>query len=328
VLLQAAAHHAEVVLVDNASSDGSVELLAGEFPEVRVVLNDRNEGFAGGANVGVKAAASNTVLLLNNDAVPQGRWLEGLLRALEPDDVAIAASVIEETRFPAAYALGTGTISVIGHPVPNILPDVNSPFYATGTALAFKRNLFPEPFEPLFFAYYEDLLLSWRARLRGYRVVRALESRVSHLGGATARRKPDRMAYYWERNKLLTLLLCYEQTTLLRLLPLYLFDGIAHLIEDTVLMASRQPIRHAGWAGLIRHYATALRALLWLAAHSRLVGRLRAVLQSERIVSDSAITPLLSGRIFDDHVPTLGHTVANALSVLYCRIAGIRTAEQ
>jgi GT2 family glycosyltransferase len=328
VLPQAIARQAQVILVDNASSDDSVQLVAQSFPEVVLVQNDHNEGFASGANAGVKAAASDIVVLLNNDAVPEDRWLDALLSALEPADVAIAASVIDEARFPAPYALGTGTISVIGHPIPNVLADPANPFYATGTALAFKRHLFREPFEPLFFAYYEDALLSWRARLRGHRIMRAVDSRVRHLGGATARREPDQMAYYWERNKLLVLLLCYDRSTIRRLVPLYLFDGLVRLIEDVALVARRHPSRPAGWRGLIRHYGTVLKALAWLATHVQKVATRRAAIQTERIVSDSAITPLLSGKIFDDHVPTLGHAVANAVALLYCRMVGIRTAEE
>ena len=233
-LPQAAERAAEIILVDNDSSDGSVDLVAHDFPEVALVRNQRNDGFAGGANAGVRAARSDTIVLLNNDAVPDDGWLEGLLRTLAPVDVAVAASVIEEARYPEAYALGTGTISVIGHPVPNVLPDATNPFYATGTSLAFKRELFPQPFDPLYFAYYEDALLSWRARLRGYRVMRALDSRVHHLGGATARRRPDDATFYWERNKLLTLVLCYERGTLLRLLPLYCFDGLTRLADEGI----------------------------------------------------------------------------------------------
>jgi GT2 family glycosyltransferase len=326
-LAQAAERAAEIILVDNGSSDGSVDLVAHDFPEVVLVRNQRNEGFAGGANAGVRAGRSNTIVLLNNDAIPAVGWLESLLRALEPEEVAVAASVIEEARYPEAYALGTGTISVIGHPIPDALPDTTSPFYATGTSLAFKREIFPQPFDPLYFAYYEDTLLSWRARLRGYRVIRALDSRVRHLGGATARRRPDEATFYWERNKLLTLVLCYERNTLLRLLPLYCFDGLTRLAEEVWLVARRHPSRPGGVAGSLRRYGLVLRALVWLAVHWRDLLSRRRLAQAERRVSDRAITPLLSGKIFDDYIPTRGHSIANAVSLFYCRLVGIRTAE-
>jgi GT2 family glycosyltransferase len=327
-LPQAAALGAEVILVDNGSTDGSVEYVQDHFPEVVLVQHPRNEGFAAGANSGVLAARSDRIALLNNDAVPEPDWLAELLRALDPGDVAIAASVVEELRYPPTYALGTGTISVVGHPIPNVLPDPTNPFYAAGTSLAFKRDLFPQPFDPLFFAYYEDMLLSWRARLRGFRVTRPIASRVRHVGGATARRRPDEAAFYWERNKLLTLLLCFERSTLLRLIPLYLFDGIARLTEEIWLVVRRHPSRPSHWYGLARHYAVVGRALAWLALHRREITVRRRAIQAERQIPDSAITAMLSGKIFDDYVPTTGHTVANTIALWYCRVVGARTAER
>lgn len=326
-LPQARALGAEVILVDNGSSDGSAQLVGREFPGVVLVCNERNEGFAGGANDGVRAARSDSVVLLNNDAVPEDGWLETLLGALRPDDVAVAGSVVDEARYPEAYSLGTGTISVIGHPIPSVLSDPATPFYATGTALAFKRALFPEPFDPLFFAYYEDTLLSWRARLRGYRVVRAVSSRVRHLGGATARRQPNQTVFYWERNKVLTLLLCYESATLVRLLPLYFFDGIARVAEDLWLVARHHSSRPDGLAGVLHRYVLVLRAVAWLVLHSSDVASRRRSIQSERRLSDASITPLLSTKIFDDHVPTVGHSMANAIARFYCRLVGIKTAD-
>lgn len=329
VLPQARESDAEVIVVDNGSRDGSVIYVQSTFPEVVVVENGRNLGFAEGCNVGVRAARGEFIVLLNNDALPWPGWLAELVRALEPEDVAIAASVIHEARYPEGYALGTGTISVIGHPIPNVLPDPESPFYAPGTSMAFKRAIFPQPFDPLYFAYYEDTLLSWRAWLGGHRVVRALGSAVGHVGSATAQRDAAAAAYYWERNKLLTLLLCYEARTIRRLAPLYLFDGIARVAEDLWLLAkaNRWAARHP-WPRLLRRYWAAMRAVGWLLAHSTTVRKKRRAIQTERRVRDNQITPLLSGKIFDDYVPTRGHRIANAISQGYCRLVGVVTAEQ
>jgi GT2 family glycosyltransferase len=299
-----------------------------KHPEVVVIRNARNEGFAAGANAGALAAGSDRVVLLNNDAVPQEGWLERLLAALEPDDVAVASSVVEEARYPAAYALGTGTISLIGHPIPNVLPDPTAPFYASGTALAFKRALFPRPFEPSYFAYYEDVLLSWRARLRGYRVARALDSTVQHLGGATADRMRAAATFYWERNKALTLLVCFERGTLLRLLPLYAFDGAARLAEDVWHTIGPRRARRLSGQEVLRRYALVARAIGWLAVHRAEVIALRRSVQAERRLGDGAITRWLSGKTFDDFQPTLPHAVANLLALAYCRLVGIETADQ
>jgi GT2 family glycosyltransferase len=322
---QARAAGAEIVLVDNGSVDGSVELVHTHFPEIRVIESATNEGFAGGCNVGVRQARSDLIVLLNNDAVPDPGWLDALLKAVAPADVAIACSVVYDANYPAAYALGTGSVSVIGHPIPNVAKDPAEPFYATGGSLIFKRQLLGEPFDGSFFAYFEDTVLSWRARLHGWRVVRTLSSTVQHLGSATASQQPDRSLYYYERNKVLMLLICFEQATLVRIAPLYLFDAVARLARDCWLLASRKGQQSA--TVLLHRYLIHGKALLWLATHPATIARLRAAIQNQRNLEDAAITPFLSGKIFDDMMPTRGERLLNFLSVQYCRLAGIRTAE-
>ena len=195
-LAQASQVGAEVVLVDNGSTDNSVAFVRSRFPNVVIVESSTNEGFAGGCNAGVRYARARLIVLLNNDAVPEDGWLDRLLDAVQPEDVAIACSVVHDAHYAAAYALGTGSLSVVGHPIPNVARDPQEPFYATGCSLVFKRDLLGEPFDPLFFAYFEDTVLSWRARLRGLRVVRALGSAGQHLGSATASQQPTRSLYF------------------------------------------------------------------------------------------------------------------------------------
>jgi GT2 family glycosyltransferase len=326
-LPQAEAEGAEVVVVDNASSDGTAAFLRERFPSVALVRSARNVGFAAGSNLGARAAHGDRIVILNNDAIPDPGWLRELLAALEPDDVAVACSVVHDPRFPDAYALGTGSLSVIGHPIPNVVSDLDHPFYATGCSLAFKRSLLGEPFDAAYFAYYEDALLSWRARLRGYRVARALGSSVQHQGSATARRMPDLATYYYERNKLLTLLLGYEPRTLVRLAPLYLFDALVREAEDWRLILTSPTLVFGRLTGVIRRYELVLRGLGWLIVNSKHVWRHRAAIQRERRVSDAEILPMLSAKVHDDYIHTRVHEAANRLARWYCRLVGVRTAE-
>jgi GT2 family glycosyltransferase len=327
VLDQAERLGAETVVVDNGSSDDSVALIEREFPAVRLIKAQRNLGFAAGCNLGVRAATSETVVLLNNDAVPEPGWLDNLLQALEEPNVVVACSVVHDRNYPEAYALGTGSLSVIGHPIAGAMHRADRPFYATGASLAFKRDLCGEPFDPIFFAYYEDVLLAWQVRLLGYHVARALDSHVQHIGSATAQRDPARAFSYRERNKLLTLLLCYERATLFRLMPLYLFDGLVRLFEDLRLAIKGRAGGQAGAPPLIPKYVRLLGALTWLLLHHRGIAVRRAAIQRHRRLNDAAITPMLSGKIFDDVVPSRTHAIANRIALRYCRIAGVSTVE-
>lgn len=162
----------------------------------------------------------------------------------------------------------------------------------------------------------------------GYRVARALRSCVRHIGSATALRQPSAATFYRERNKLLILLLCYEARTLGKLLPLYLFDGLARVAEDGWLLARGPHAAPGRAADVARRYVQVARAVGWLVAHGPAIRQRRRAVSGERRVPDEAITGMLSGKIFDDHVPTRGHTIANAIAQRYCRLAGITTAEQ
>ncbi len=326
-LVQAEHIGAEVIVVDNGSSDGSVELLQRDFPTVRVIQAPRNLGFAEGNNVGVRAAESDTIVLLNNDAVPDAHWLTRLLAALDDPDVAVACSVVHDRDYAEAYALGTGSLSVIGHPVAGAMRRMDRPFYATGCSLAFKRSLCGEPFDPILFAYYEDVLFSWHARLRGFEVARALGSHVQHLGSATARRDPGRAFFLRERNRLFTLLVCYEQSTLARLVPLYIFDALVRLGEDVYRALTGRPAAQLGAPPLARKYLLLLQAVAWLVQHGPAIADRRREIQRRRTLRDGAITPLLSAKVFDDVVPSRIHTVANHLARTYCRLARIHTIE-
>jgi GT2 family glycosyltransferase len=326
-LAQATQHRAEVIVVDNGSTDGSVDLLRETYPAVRLIEATHNLGFAGGCNAGCRAAASNTIILLNNDAVPELGWLSGLIDALDEPNVAVACSVIHERDYPEAYALGTGALSVIGHPIAGAMQRPERPFFATGCSLAFKRSVCGDPFDPIFFTYYEDVFLAWRVRLQGFVVARALGSHVQHLGSITAQRNPARAFSFRERNKLVTLLLCYQRSTLLRLLPLYAFDGLVRLGEDLVRAVRAMPSGQAGAPAFVAKYAVLLKALGWIMVHASTIAQRRAAIQQQRRVDDAAITPLLSAKIFDDVVPSRSHAIANRVARLYCRLASIRTVE-
>jgi GT2 family glycosyltransferase len=326
-LSQAESLGAEVIVVDNGSSDGSVDLVARVFPAVRIVQAHRNLGFAAGCNLGVRAAAGTTVVLLNNDAVPDPDWLTQLLAALADPTVAVACSVVHDRHYPEAYALGTGSLSLIGHPIAGAMRRADRPFYATGASLAFKADLCGAPFDPTYFAYYEDVLLAWQVRLLGYQVARALGSHVQHLGSATASRQPSTAFFYRERNKLLTLLICYEAATLLRLAPLYAFDGALRLLEDLWHRARGRAGGQVGAPSLVKKYGLLLKALGWLLLHRRGIAARRYAVQRARRAGDGAITPLLSGKIFDDVVTSRAHAIANRFALAYCRIAGLATVE-
>jgi GT2 family glycosyltransferase len=201
--------------------------------------------------------------------------------------------------------------------------EVAEPFYATGGSLAFRKADFPVPFPPALFAYFEDALLSWQVRLCGGEVIRALNSHVDHLGSATARRLPTLRTYYYERNRPLLLLLVYEVPTLLRLAPLLAFDAQIRFFESLLQVLRRQSTVEVELA----RYRLIWRGLRWIAQHPDWIWRERGRIQRGRQLPDHAIIPRLSGRIFDDVIPSTVHRLGNEIALLYCRGVGFHTVE-
>lgn len=174
----------QILVVDNGSIDGSVELLRREFPAIELIANNRNLGFAGGMNVGLRRlrGEAEIVVLLNQDTVVAPDWLATLVATFADEQIAAAGCKIY---YPDGQTLqhaggfldpARATSHLVGYGEPdrgvyNTLRDVE---YATGAALALRMRaldvvgLLDAGFDP---AYYEDVELCWRLRRVGYRVV-------------------------------------------------------------------------------------------------------------------------------------------------------------
>src|SRR6266851_1797492 len=188
----------EILVVDNGSSDGSVEMLREKFPQVTIVALDRNYFFARGNNAGVPHARHDIVVLLNNDMRVEPDFLAPLLAPFENDDVFAVASQIffppglkgEETGLTRARFNG-GAFDYSHDPVPADPPPAIPILWGSGGACAFDKRKWEAlggldvMFDPF---YFEDLDLSLRAWRRGWKVLLAPYSKVWHEHRATSRR--------------------------------------------------------------------------------------------------------------------------------------------
>lgn len=235
---------AQVVVVDNASVDGTADLVAREHPEVRLVRSPVNTGFAGGNNLVLDTVDSPYVVLLNNDAVPEPGFVAALVRGLQerPQDVAgLTATVLLADRFrragptdPAAGRVvgasgeyvrdpdgGTTLVNSTGNEVRTDgygvdrgwLEDaaLHRPpaevFGFCGAAAILRTSALRDvgTFDEDFFLYYEDTDLSWRLRLAGYRIEHCPEAVVHHLHAASSGEGSEVFRFHDGRNRLLLL---------------------------------------------------------------------------------------------------------------------------
>lgn len=215
-----------IVVADNGSTDGSLALLASEFPTVHVVRLDTNYGFAGGYNRALEQIEADIFVLLNSDVETPAGWLEPLLECLERNpDVAVVSpkliSFLERTKFEYAGASG-GFIDFLGYPFcrGRILrtveedrgqyDDERDVFWVSGAAFCCRAGVFRAlgGFDGDFFAHMEEIDLCWRMQLAGYRVRVVPQSTVYHLGGGTLQTDSPTKVFYNHRNNLAMLFKC------------------------------------------------------------------------------------------------------------------------
>ncbi len=213
----------EIVLADNASTDGSAAWVAGAFPEIRIVRHPENWLFCRGNNEAIRRTRSPHVVLLNNDVeVPPG-WLHPLVRAMEqaPHVAAVQPRLLQHAdrrRFEYAGAAG-GFLDAYGYPFTrgrlfdtmerdhSQYDDARDVFWATGAAVMLRRAALDEVglLDERFEMHMEEIDLCWRLWRAGYRVRVEPASEVYHLGGSSLPQGSPRKAYYNFRNSLLML---------------------------------------------------------------------------------------------------------------------------
>jgi GT2 family glycosyltransferase len=300
----------EVIVVDNGSTDGSIEMMRSDFPAVRIVRSERNLGYAGGNNLGVTVAKGEYVVLLNDDTVVAAQWLEELLRALDRPDVAVVCSKVITEGIPEAFYEMNGTLSYVGYNIMRHFADMTEVFFAGGASMAFRRSVVGIPFPEEYFLYQEDVHLSWRMRLLGYDVRMAPRSIVHHLGSITTRGQVSSLVtFYQERNRLLNCLLFMEAGTLMKLGPFFVVDALAKTLA--ALFGGRKSLE-----GVLASYA-------WIVRHPGWVQAARHRLQRERTVRDSEIVRLMSCDIVDGSRALRLVTMVNGAARMYAKIVGL-----
>lgn len=201
----------DVVLVDNASKDGSVELVRSRFPWVTLVASPVNLGFAGGNNLARKHGRGKIAVLLNNDTVADPFWLEELLRTCAENPGCDAASKLvfagDPTRINSGGLWltrdGRGADAGFGQRDVGQFESEADLFAGCGAAVAL-ADAGPDLMDADLFLYYEDLTAAWRGRLRGRRTVFSPRSLVLHVHGGSAGGESPLFRYYVERNRALT----------------------------------------------------------------------------------------------------------------------------
>ncbi len=243
----------KIVVVDNASSDDSVTFVHREFPDVEVIENSENLGFAGGCNVGLREIESEYYLVLNNDTTHDPGWISFLVEQIESDpDIAAVQPKIMSAQNPEVfdYAGGVGgLLDILAFPYAlgrifttteqddGFYDTARDIFWASGTALLIRKKALHDVglFDETFFAHMEEIDLCWRFHNAGWRVVNAPKSRIYHHSGWTL--PPDRYQkkYLNHRNNLMMMIKNYPFAYLAAILPARIaLEGVAFVFSALI----------------------------------------------------------------------------------------------
>lgn len=240
--------YAEVWLADNASTDESVNYVKENFPQVKIVVNEVNGGFAKGYNDALKKIEADYYVLLNSDVEVTANWIEPIITLMESDEKIAACqpkilAYNEKEKFEYAGAAG-GFIDKWGYPFcrgrvffetetdEGQYNDTRDVFWASGAAMFVRADLYHQSggLDDDFFAHMEEIDLCWRLKNMGYRIMACPQSVVYHVGGGTLQAENPRKTFLNFRNNLYLLLKNGKPyDVMLRIYGRMVLDGIAGL---------------------------------------------------------------------------------------------------
>jgi GT2 family glycosyltransferase/SAM-dependent methyltransferase len=283
----------EIWIVDNGSSDGSVEAARQRFPGIQVLRFEQNLGYAAGCNRGIQASRGAYVVLLNDDTEVEPGWLRELVAAAECDATLGACqpkirSLRDRARFEYSGAAG-GLLDLYAYPfsrgrlmshVEEDRGQYDDPievFWASGVCMLIRRAALVESggFDEVMFSYMEEIDLCWRLHLMGWRVGYVPTAVVHHIGGYSLDQRVLKRMYLNHRNSMIMLIKNYSARSLCWALPVKI--GLELFILTGALL--RNP----------RRSRAVVLAFGWLALHLPTVMRLRREVQARRRVPDAAI---------------------------------------
>jgi len=219
----------EVLFVDNASTDDSVEFVKRNFGQnlrLRTIRNERNFGFAEGNNIGIRNAKGKCIALLNSDTKVDPEWLEELVEVIEYPGVGAVQSKLLAMDSPDLLDCAGGFIDYYGyhferglHEVSNKYNKIGEIFYSKGASIAVKRKVLEKTglFDPDIFLYFDDVDLCWGIWLNGYKVPFVPKSIVYHASSSIASKLQERTRlYFYVRNHVLALLKNYDRNNMLK----------------------------------------------------------------------------------------------------------------
>jgi GT2 family glycosyltransferase len=274
----------DLIVIDNASTDGSVEFVKRNYPQVKLVENKKNYGFAAALNKNSDTLGSEYIAFLNNDVVVESNWLRILVASMEKNRMVAAVNpkmLFLQNRKEVNSAggncdiYGTGWNRGNGEIDSGQYDRVEEVFYANGAALVIRKEAWLDvgPFDEDYFLYGEDLDWCWRARLKGYKILYIPKAKIYHRWMGSGGPMIQLLEMHWMTN----LLKNYTLRTLCAITPKYF---TLKMLKATWLMKNGKEVTEK---------LAVFKAFVWNLRNFRKTWKKHSTIQFSRKISDKQI---------------------------------------
>lgn len=244
----------EIIFVDNASTDESVEYVKDNFPEVKIILSSENLWFAWGNNLGIKNTIWDYLLFLNNDTWMETSFLEKFILHFQNSEFDILWVTERKYDGTRISRLALPKIDLLGHPIyiPSQWESVVSEnlFYVSGVCVLFRKDFYKKTgwLDNDFFMYSEEVDWIWRSRLYGWRIWQITDLYIYHAGAGSTGTWIKYNVFLWRnQNTLQMLLKNYAWYNLIWVLVFYLTINMAEMVFFLIIFKPKITYSYIEW---------------------------------------------------------------------------------
>lgn len=296
----------EIIFVDQCSTDWSLEEVENIYQKeikswkIKIVKNSENNWFTGWNNLWVKHADKNSkyICLLNNDTIVQKDWLEKLVQSIENDSQLWAVSCLilnkwseekEKNQILIKHKKCVSTIFWESVYENMTQTEIESKFYYTNfiswCCFLYRKNIIKEPFTQCYFAYAEDLYLSWFIVNKWYKIWVNFDTYINHYWSWSFWNKPSKLKlFHGNKNQIINFLVFYPRFYKILLFPLFILKELAHLFMWVPLMRFKAKIKSR--KRIIQNYVT-INEIRWIVKKNKLISYYEFIHQLSFKLSDS-----------------------------------------
>ena len=283
----------EIIIVDNNSTDGSVDFISKNFPNSILIKLNENKGFAEPNNVGSKVATGEFLLFLNNDTIVAPDFISELLKPLQNNSqIGICQSLLlhpDHSIDSSGDFIDTlGVVYNSRTPISEIR-EISS---ARGASMMIRKNIFEqlEGFDEKFYFSFEDVDLSWRCWIAGYKILVVPKSIVYHLGGQTSKKLKDNLAFHGFKNQLSMKVTNFEKKQAIsRILKFFMIYGFRELkITFDYLIKGKTTMTSTRYENRIAekpNIKTIFKAIIWILLNQKYLSQKHNQIKSYRKIS-------------------------------------------